>query len=209
MARSMRRGSGIGGSTGGWLPAILGLVVAILALCLAFRRQPAINNNQRVYVESEARSGSSGEWWGGTGWGWGPGIPDPLLNPYVAPFRLPFGPGPVVGIPINVPTAIGAVPGAEYRQIGILTAENAKARSVLPLMGRPVYVNRDKWNFYTLSENGVKLPIMRSGKSCSNEYGCDNIYTGDTVMVQGYDEVYVATVYETGAPGLSYLPIAV
>ena len=131
---------------------------------------------------------------------------DVLLNPYAAPlrndsFRAPST-GDVRGVPINVSTR--AV-NASYRQVGILTRISGP-ETILPLMGRPLYTNRDKWQFYTLSDknNSVKLPLSNKGKSCTNEYGCDNIYNGDSVYVEGYNDAFKATVYDNAV--MQYIP---
>lgn len=152
----------------------------------------------------------------GYGYGFG-GSNDVLLNPYVPPlrnenyFNNPNSIGPVFmprAVPINVSTNIGAAsPDTNYRQVGILTPINgSKKNSILPLMGRPVFVNRNKWQYYTISDqhNNVKIPISRKGKSCTNEYGCDYIYNGDTVYAEGYNEVFKATVYDNDT--MRYLP---
>ena len=80
---------------------------------------------------------------------------DVLLNPYQAPLRddrfLPNyggGGGGAPGIPINIKTQ-GY--DTNYRQVGILT-RIAGAEMILPLMGRPLLTNRDKWNFYTMTD---------------------------------------------------------
>lgn len=145
----------------------------------------------------------------GYGYGFG-GSNDVLLNPYAPPLRNE-NIGPVFmprAVPINVSTNIGAVsPDTNYRQVGILTPINgSKKNSILPLMGRPVFVNRNKWQYYTISDqhNNVKIPISRKGKSCTNEYGCDYIYNGDTVYAEGYNEVFKATVYDNDT--MRYLP---
>jgi hypothetical protein len=44
--------------------------------------------------------------------------------------------------------------------------------------------------------NSVKLPISFKKKSCTSEYGCDNIYNGDTVYVEGYKDAFQATIYD-------------
>ena len=31
--------------------------------------------------------------------------------------------------------------------------------------------------------NSIKLPINRNGRSCTNEYGCDCLFNGDSVYV--------------------------
>jgi hypothetical protein len=77
---------------------------------------------------------------------------------------------------------------------------------ILPLMGRKLS-GRDKMQYYTTSNTGnmnVKLPVSKNGKSCTGEYGCDEIYNGDTVYVEGYAEVFKATIYENTR--LSYIP---
>ena len=130
---------------------------------------------------------------------------DVLLNPYVPPLRDDRAMdvrGPVA-IPINVSTQGTA--NAAYRQVGILTRVNGP-ETILPLMGRPLFRNRDKWQFYTISEksNFIKLPISVKGRSCTNEYGCDNVYNGDTVYVEGYNDAFKVTAYDNSV--MQYLP---
>lgn len=131
---------------------------------------------------------------------------DVLLNPYVPPLRDDRASldirGPAV-IPINVSTQ--GNPNAAYRQVGILTRINGP-ETILPLMGRPLFRNRDKWQFYTISEksNFIKLPISVKGRSCTNEYGCDNVYNGDTVYVEGYKDAFKVTAYDNSV--IQYLP---
>lgn len=132
---------------------------------------------------------------------------DVLLNPYDAPLRddrynVNLSKQhiiPVHSIPINVATQSI---NTSYRQVGILTRGN----TILPLMGKPLYTNRDKWNFYTMNDknNMIKLPLSNKGKSCTNEYGCDNIYNGDGVYVEGYNDTFKATVYDNQV--MQYIP---
>ena len=152
--------------------------------------------------------------------------PDVLLNPYTPPLRndrylnsIPqYGTGygipppPQYGIrpgfvPVNVSTNIGAV-DTNYRQVGILTPLNSLddtlTNKILPLMGRPLFTNRDKWQFYTTTKNNIKLPVSRNGKSGTSEYGCDNIYDGDTIHVKGYNSAFKATVYDNDT--IRYIP---
>ena len=126
-------------------------------------------------------------------------IPVNLSNPFIPPLR-----NESVLVPINVSTNIGAV-NASYRQIGILTPLNG-VNKILPLMGRPLFVNRDKWQYYTLSDqnNSIKLPVVKNGKSCTNEYGCDKLYNGDTIYVEGYNQAFKVTSYDTDT--IKYLP---
>ena len=131
---------------------------------------------------------------------------DVLLNPYQPPLRddrvFRNDMSDPRGVPINISTR--AV-DAEYRQVGLLTRMGG-AEMILPLMGRPLYVSRDKWNFYTMSDrnNMVKLPVSHKGKSCTNEYGCDNLYNGDVVYVEGYDDTFKVTIYDNQV--MRYIP---
>ena len=95
---------------------------------------------------------------------------------------------------------------APYRQVGILTRLNGSDETILPLMGRPLFTRRDKWNFYTLNDknNMIKLPVTVKGRSGTDEYGCDNVYTGDTVYVDGYNGAFKVTAYDNQV--MRYLP---
>ena len=129
---------------------------------------------------------------------------DILMNPYSQPIRddRPFPNNHQKGIPINIKTQ-GY--DAEYRQIGILTRTNGD-ETILPLMGRPLITNRDKWQFYTINDqnNSVKLPIIHKNKSCTCEYGCDNLYDNDIVKVKGYNDEFKVSVYDNNT--LNYIP---
>ena len=135
---------------------------------------------------------------------------DVLLNPYEPPLRdnrifpnldLNLNPN-IKRIPINVPTQSF---NSTYRQVGILTRIGAK-ETALPLLGRPLITNRDKWNFYTMSETNamLKLPISHKGRRCMDENGCDDLYTGDTVKVEGYHDLFKVTTYDNNT--LQYIP---
>ena len=126
-----------------------------------------------------------------------------LLNPFKPPLKKnQYINQPSYGIPINVPTQ-GYAPN--YEQIGILTRVNGP-ETILPLMGRPLITNRDKWQYYTMSNtnNSIKLPVIKNGKSCTGEYGCQDLYNGDTVYVEGYNDAFKATIYENDSP--KYIP---
>lgn len=130
---------------------------------------------------------------------------DVLMNPYVPPLRDERYLVQEGRIPINISTNIGAV-DTNYRQVGIMTPLNGNSSKILPLMGRPLFVNRDKWQYYTMSDqnNSIKLPVSRNGRSCTNEYGCDKIYNGDTLYVEGYKEAFAITIYDNDT--IRYLP---
>ena len=108
-----------------------------------------------------------------------------------------------IGMPVNVPTQSV---DTTYRQVGILTRNGGNQETILPLIGRPLFANRDKWQFYTLSDknNAIKLPVMVNGRSGTGEYGCNNVSSGDVVFVEGYNDAFKVTAYDSAS--LRYLP---
>jgi hypothetical protein len=171
------------------------------------------NLKQNINIYDNERSGSSP----GFGFGFLPSYPynnlpvnDVLLNPYAAPLRDEryFVPelmvAPRNAVPINISTT--AV-DTTYRQLGILTPLNGSSKdNILPLMGRPLFTRRSLWQYYTISNqhNNVKLPVSVKGKSGLNDNGVDEIYSGDTVYVEGYNEPFKVTKYENDT--IKYLP---
>jgi hypothetical protein len=142
-----------------------------------------------------------------------PPVPgDVLLNPYVPPLRderylIPqLNVVPPGTIPINISTNVGAV-DTSYRQLGMLNPLNKQNKdNLLPLMGRPVFTNRDKWQYYTIGNqyNSIKLPVIVKGRSGSNEYGVDRLMNGDTVYIEGLNDTYRVTIYDNDT--IKYLP---
>lgn len=173
------------------------------------------NQNERIVIEQPSQPQSFFSFipsypYNNLGFGGGPS--DVLLNPYAAPLRderyfMPeINIRPPRTVPINVSTNIGAV-DTNYRQMGIITPLNGQTENnILPLMGRPLFTNRAKWQYYTISNqhNNVKLPISFKGKSALSDYGVDQIFSGDTIYVEGYNEPFRVTVYENDT--IKYLP---
>jgi hypothetical protein len=137
---------------------------------------------------------------------------DSFNDPYAPPLKndgyiYPINSSDVRGIPVNIETR-GT--GMSYQQVGILTPVGGNSTNdlILPLMGRKLMNGRDKWQYYTMANGSstihTKLPVSVNGKSCTGEYGCNDIQNGDTVYVEGYNTVFNATVYENGT--FSYIP---
>lgn len=200
---------------------VLFLIIACIIIYLAYsqyNRTPSSSSSsssappysQNINISQPYGNGGGGGGGGfldlipsfGSGYTRGPA--DVLLNPYTPPLRddryfnqYGGGGGGDIrgGIPINVPTRSV---NTEYRQVGILTRVNG-AETILSLMGRPLFPSRDKWQFYTMSDKNqsVKLPVTYKRRSCTGDQGCDNIYNGDTVYVEGYNDAFKATIYDT------------
>ena len=129
-----------------------------------------------------------------------------LMNPHTPPLKnngyFPRDNSDARGVPINISTR-GL--DSAYSQMGILTRLNGE-ETILPIMGRPLFSNRSKWQYYTMSDksNSIKLPMSHNGRSCTNEYGCDNLSNGDSIYVQGYNDTFDVTLYDNQAP--QYIP---
>lgn len=197
---------------------LLSFILLFSLVYIFFFRQnthePNQNNKEKIIIHNQNTIPTTKRE-NGFGFGFFPNFPynndfipevpgNVLLNPYAPPLKDERYLVP--SLPINVSTNIGAV-DTNYRQVGILTPSNGSSKdSILPLMGRPLFVNRDKWQYYTISNqhNNVKLPVSKGGRSCTNEYGCDKIYNGDSVYIDGANEVYKVTIYDNDV--IKYLP---
>lgn len=180
------------------------IFIAVGFILMHVWNQP--KQNQQVVIKEESRDvgGSMGM---GGGVYMRPNVAytnlpgDVLMNPYAPPLR-----DERYLVPINVATNVGAV-DTTYRQLGMMTPLSGESKDkILPLMGRPVFVSRDKWQYYTMSDqnNSIKLPISRNGRSCTTEYGVDKLYNGDTVYVEGYNQAFKITIYDNEV--IKYLP---
>jgi hypothetical protein len=199
---------------------LLFIILLVVIFFIYANTKQSISNHIKVDTTKEASSGFLSSFL--PSWPYTNMPKDVLLNPYDAPYKderyfigqrmpingMPINGMPINGMPINVQTNIGATPaGTSYRQMGIMTPLNGVSKdNILPLMGRPLFTNRDKWQYYTISNqhNNVKLPISFKGKSALNDYGVDQIFAGDTVYVEGYNDAFKVTVYENDT--IRYLP---
>jgi hypothetical protein len=178
---------------------IFGFVIMLVVAGYFFlqnqrQQQHALNQNINIYENDQS---------GDFGFGLIPSYPYNNLSSYSDPLRPPLRDERYV-VPINVSTS--AV-DTSYRQIGILTPLNGSSKdNILPLMGRPLFTRRSMWQYYTISNqhNNVKLPVSVKGKSGLNDNGVDEIYSDDTVYVEGYNEPFKVTKYENDT--IKYLP---
>ena len=204
--------------------------IFIILLILAFLGYQIINNNNSKIVNIRNITGSSNLDNNNKKQGLFPRPSfsfsnlenDVLLNPYEAPLRnnnifsnSGRGTHPENRVPINIQTQSY---DTSYRQVGILTRHGGDKETILPLMGRPLIANRDKWNFYAMSDknNMIKLQIsvVNSGsvnpcggknyKNCMGTNGCSDLMNGDIVKVDGYNDNFKVTTYENDTP--RYIP---
>ena len=119
----------------------------------------------------------------------------PEINPPSRKYHNP-------AIPINVPTR---GPPEDYQQVGVLT--NSDNSKILALYGRQTFTSSHKWNYFTTTDrfHQIKLPVHNESRNCTAEFGCDELYEGDSVRVPQYDEAFTVSIYELEKP--RYIPI--
>lgn len=125
----------------------------------------------------------------------------PLVNLFAPPLK-----NDNTMVPININTR---GPELEYSQMGIIAREAGSDDTILPLMGRRSSNGRDKYQYYTMTNSGgninTKLPVSLKGKSCTSDLGCDEVFNGDNVYVEGYNDTFRATIYENAL--YKYIPL--
>ena len=99
---------------------------------------------------------------------------DTLMNPYAPPVQY------------NEPHA--------YRQVGFLKSSNYGDK-MFPIFAKPYHIRRDKWYYYTIFDS-IKLPIYYRGRKCSSEHGCDELYDGEIVQLQGMKGDFTVSMYD-------------
>ena len=76
---------------------------------------------------------------------------------------------------------------------------NSSEPTLLPLFGRKLNSNNDRWEYYCGSDkyNSMRLPIYYGNRDCQNDNGCNEIYDGDHVSVPDYSEkTFKARIYK-------------
>lgn len=164
------------------------------------------NTNNFVFNESSFKKDLSNKLFPKPSFSYSNLANDVLMNPYQAPERN-IQPNPNIdynrGLPINIQTQPPV--DSTYRQVGILSRQGGE-EMVIPLMGRPLITNRDKWNFYAMSDknNMVKIGVYSNGRNCMGDYGCNDLMNGDIVTVDGFQGNFKVTIYENDKP--RYIP---
>ena len=121
-------------------------------------------------------------------------IVPPLVNNFVTPLNIPN-----INIQQLIPIQTQPFINDTYKQVGLLTNNNNN-NEILPLMGQQL--NRNNWRYFTMNGGGgngnlpVKLPIKNNNRSCTGEYGCDELYDKDTINIATNNAPYNVTLYE-------------
>ena len=102
-------------------------------------------------------------------------------------------------IPINVRTR-----GLDhYKRIGILSGKDGV---VLPLYGRRTYNGSHRWHYYTMANDHLTLeiPLVYKGRNCTDNNGCDELYSGDTINIEEYNTTFTVKIYNTSPRYIPY-----
>jgi hypothetical protein len=108
--------------------------------------------------------------------------------------------GGIATIPINIPTQ--GLPEA-FQSIGNINVDG----KMLPLYGRRTgRGSYDRWNYYTRTDtfNPVPIPLRSMGRDCMDDIGCQEIYSGDMVTLDGTGEQGQVRVFRYDGP--KYVP---
>ena len=94
--------------------------------------------------------------------------------------------------------------GTNFQQVGVLVGgslhRDQKEPTLLPLFGRKMTSNSDRWEYYCASDkyHMMKLPVMYEHRDCGDDtVGCNEIYHGQHVNVPDYgEEEFKARIYK-------------
>ena len=184
------------------------IILASILLIIVYCHSNSFRKNKTMYSMSFSNSNSNenDSIFPRANYGYSNVKNDILLNPYEGPTKdtrlFPNLNINSLKMPINIETQSV---DTNYRQIGILTRMDNTKEMILPLMGRPLITHRDKWNFYTIGENNmIKIPIVHKGVNCTSSLGCNDLYSGDIIKIEGYNSDFKVTLYENNT--LKYIP---
>lgn len=182
------------------------ILVGILFVVIYYSRNTSYSDRSNNSMSLTSHGTNENNIFPRTNYGYSNVKNDVLLNPYEPPMRddrlFPSLTSSSLKMPINISTQSVET---DYRQVGILTRIDDTKEMILPLMGRPLITHRDKWNFYTIADNNmIKIPIYNKGKDCSSSLGCNDLYSGDIIKIEGYNSAFKVTIYENNV--LKYIP---
>lgn len=98
---------------------------------------------------------------------------------------------------INIPTR---GPPNSYQQVGFIKLDD-NISSLMPLYGRQVYPGSSNWNYYTATSeyHPIKMSVENRSRDCTQQYGCERFYSGDTVGIPALNKYATAEMYNPSA----------
>lgn len=85
---------------------------------------------------------------------------------------------------------------SKYRQIGTLSSYT-NSNQQFPLIAKKNANDSTLWYYYT-KVNNVAVPIMVNNKICDDTYGCEALFSNDSVFIPDLDGDYRVALFSTG-----------
>jgi len=154
---------------------IIGILIVVIAIGFAFRGIQQMHQPQPIIIKT------------------GTGVkevvdtrfaraPQPLRDWMESPEYPPRG--GIATIPINIPTQ--GLPES-FQMTGNINVDG----KMLPLYGRRTMMgSSDRWNYYTRTDtfNPVPIPLRYKNRDCMDDIGCQELYSGEHVVLDGTGE---------------------
>lgn len=123
--------------------------------------------------------------------------PQPLRSWYAPPEFPPRG--GIASIPINIPTQ--GLPES-FQSMGMIHVDG----KMLPLFGRRTVGSSDRYNYYTRTDtyNPIPIPLKYQKRDCMDDVGCNELYSGEDVKLEGTGQNGKVTLYKIDGP--KYIP---
>jgi Family of unknown function (DUF5755) len=124
--------------------------------------------------------------------------PQPLRDWMEPPEYPPRG--GIATIPINIPTQ--GLPES-FQMTGNINVDG----KMLPLYGRrTMRGSSDRWNYYTRTDtfNPVPIPLRYKNRDCMDDIGCQELYSGEQVSLDGTGENGKVRLFRYDGP--KYIP---
>ena len=161
-----------------FMMVIIGILIVIIAIGFAFRGISPMQQPQPIIIKT------------------GSGVPSvkevvdrrfarapqPLRDWMEGPEYPPRG--GIAAIPINIPTQ--GLPES-FQMTGNINVDG----KMLPLYGRRTMMgSSDRWNYYTRTDtfNPVPIPLRYKNRDCMDDIGCQELYSGEQVVLDGTGE---------------------
>ena len=64
------------------------------------------------------------------------------------------------------------------------------------MYGKPTYLGSRHYNYYTISKEGVKIPLKLNNNNCTDDRGCEEINDGQEITIPEYNGTFTANIYK-------------
>jgi len=176
-----------------FLMVIIGILIVVIAIGFAFRGMVQMQQMQPQPII--IKTGSGVKEVVDTRFA---RAPQPLRDWMEGPEYPPRG--GIATIPINIPTQ--GLPES-FQMTGNINVDG----KMLPLYGRRTMMgSSDRWNYYTRTDtfNPVPIPLRYKNRDCMDDIGCQELYSGEHVVLDGTGENGKVRLFRYDGP--KYIP---